>query len=297
MSEEKAMYGGSTVPKRPYKDGGPALSVVGFGGIIVMNAEQDAANRIVSWAVERSINYFDVAPSYGDSELKLGPALEPYRKDVFLACKTGERTRDKAEEEFNGSLKRLRTDYFDLYQLHGLIDVEKDVDRAFAKGGVMELFLEAKKAGKIRYLGFSAHTQEAALAALDRFDFDSVLFPVNFATSMNHGLEGKVLAKAAERGAARLALKALAKQRWPKDHPEKERFPKCWYEPLYELEWAELALRWTLSQPITAAVSPGDEGLFRLAVDTAARFKPVTPDETASLKKYAASLDPIFPEP
>jgi len=180
--------------------------------------------------------------------------------------------------------------------LHALTDVEKDVDQAFAKGGVMELLLEAKKAGKIRYIGFSAHTEEAALAALDRFDFDSVLFPINFATSMNHGFEGKVLAKAAERGAARLALKALAKQRWSKDHPERKRFPKCWYEPLSEPKWARLALRWTLSQPITAAVSPGDEGLFRLAVDTAAHFKPVTADETDSLKKYAASLDAIFPE-
>jgi aryl-alcohol dehydrogenase-like predicted oxidoreductase len=296
MSEEKAAYGSSSVPKRSYKDGGPTLSIVGFGGIIVMNAEQDAANRIVSWAVEQGINYFDVAPSYGDSELKLGPALEPYRKDVFLACKTTERTRDKAEEEFKGSLKRLRTDYFDLYQLHGLTDVKQDVDQTFAKGGVMELLLEAKRAGKIRYIGFSAHTEEAALAALDRFDFDSVLFPINFATSMNHGFGAKVLAKAAERGAARLALKALAKQKWTEGHPEKKRFPKCWYEPLYEPEWAELALRWTLSQPITAAVSPGEEDLFRLAVETAARFKPVTPDETALLKKYAASLDAIFPQ-
>ena len=132
MSEEKAAYGSSSVPKRSYKDGGPTLSIVGFGGIIVMNAEQDAANRIVSWAVEQGINYFDVAPSYGDSELKLGPALEPYRKDVFLACKTTERTRDKAEEEFKGSLKRLRTDYLDLYQLHALTDVKQDVDKTFA---------------------------------------------------------------------------------------------------------------------------------------------------------------------
>jgi len=273
------------------------LSIIGLGGIVLKGMQQAQANRLVAEAIERGVNYFDVAPSYGDAENKLGPALEPYRKNVFLACKTGQRQLAGAKQEFEESLRRLRTDHFDLYQLHAISDVKKDVEAAFSQGGAMEFLMAAKKAGQTCHLGFSAHSIEAAQAALERYDFDSVLFPINFATSMNHGFEGKVLAKAAEKGAARLALKGLAKQRWPKDHPEKERFPKCWYEPLYEPEWAELALRWTLSQPITAAVSPGDEGLFRLAVDTAARFKPVTPDETASLKKYAASLDAIFPEP
>lgn len=110
------------------------LSIIGFGGIVVKDAEQQHANRVVAEAFEKGVNYFDVSPTYGDAELKLGPALEPYRKKVFLACKTGQRRREGASEELNESLKRLRTDYFDLYQLHSITDVKNDVDAVFAKG-------------------------------------------------------------------------------------------------------------------------------------------------------------------
>ena len=105
--------------KRAYGKTGEKLSIVGFGGIVVMNEKPSSASRIVAQAVERGINYFDVAPSYGNSEKILGPALEPYRNSVFLACKTGKRTKNEAATELHRSLKRLRTDHFDLYQLHG----------------------------------------------------------------------------------------------------------------------------------------------------------------------------------
>ncbi len=74
------------IPKRPYGKTGVMLSVIGFGGIVVMNAEQEDADRAVAQAYERGVNYYDVAPSYGDAEIKLGPALKPYRKKVFLSC-------------------------------------------------------------------------------------------------------------------------------------------------------------------------------------------------------------------
>ena len=83
------------LPRRAYGDTGERLSIIGFGGMVVSGAEQDYANRVVAEAVEKGVNYFDVAPSYGDAEIKLGPALEPYRKDVFLACKTEHRTKER----------------------------------------------------------------------------------------------------------------------------------------------------------------------------------------------------------
>src|SRR5438105_6993856 len=115
---------------------GAQLSVIGFGGIVVNGLEQDEANRVVAGVVERGVTYFDVAPSYGngESEEKLGPALEPFRKDTFLACKTGMRDAKGAQEELDRSLRRLRTDHFDLYQLHGVTELE-DVERVFAPGG------------------------------------------------------------------------------------------------------------------------------------------------------------------
>jgi predicted aldo/keto reductase-like oxidoreductase len=188
----------------------------------------------------------------------------------------------------------LRTDYFDLYQLHGIVSVEKDVDAVFVKGGVMDMLLARKQAGQIRFLGFSAHTVEAAFAAMERYDFDSVLFPFNFATWDKAGFGPQVMKRAQEKGVARLALKAMARQQWAEGDPKHEQFSKCWYEPLSEPEWVALALRWTLSKPVTAAIPPGEEPLFRMALDIAMDFTPVTEAEEARLKEYAASLRPIF---
>jgi aryl-alcohol dehydrogenase-like predicted oxidoreductase len=283
------------MPRRPYGRTDDQLSIIGFGGIAVMNAEPDRARRIVAEAIERGVNYFDVAPTYGDAEVKLGPALEPYRKSVFLACKTTQRQRGPAAEEFRRSLERLRTDHLDLYQLHCLADVKKDVDVAFDKGGVMELAIEEKKAGRVRYLGFSAHTEEAALAAMERYDFDSVLFPINFCTFLTSNFGARVIAEARKRGMAALALKALARQQWPKDDPQRKSFAKCWYQPATDRREAELALRFTLGQPITAAVTPGEEVMLRLALDLAPAFRPLTDPELAELRALAARLNPIFP--
>ncbi|UCD30637.1 MAG: aldo/keto reductase [Planctomycetota bacterium] len=284
------------MPRRNYGKTGIKLSIIGLGGIVVTKTEQNQANRVVAEAYERGVNYFDVAPAYGNAEQILGPALKPYRKNVFLACKTGQRKREGAEMELKRSLKRLKTDYFDLYQLHAIIDVKKDVDTAFAKGGAMEVFIEARKSGMIRHLGFSVHTIEAAFAAMDRYDFDSVLFPVNFACFAEGNFGPQIMAKAKSKGLARLALKAMARQEWPKNDPERKRYKKCWYQPVTDPHEAELALRFTLSQPVTAAIPPGDESLFRLALDIARKFKPITTREEKELIKLAKTLNPIFQE-
>lgn len=288
------------LPRRPYGTTGEALSIIGFGGIVVMNSEPAHAARVVAEAVERGVNYFDVAPSYGDSEAKLGPALEPYRKQCFLACKTAQRLRGPAEEEFRGSLERLRTDYFDLYQLHCLADVAKDVDVAFGPGGAMEVLVAEQRAGRIRHLGITAHTEAAALAAMERFHFASVLFPINFCTYLRQGLGALVIAEATKRGTAVLALKALARQKWPKDDPRRKSFPKCWYQPLTERAEAELALRFTLDLPIVAAVTPGEEAMLRLALDLGGASAPsgpapLTAAELQRLRALADTLAPIFP--
>lgn len=282
------------LPKRPYGNTGIELSIVGFGGIVLDGYKQEVANEEVAKAVERGINYFDVAPTYGQAEVLMGPALEPYRKDAFLACKTAKRSYDEAKAEFERSLERLRTDHFDLYQLHAITDLEKDVEAVFAEDGAMRLFKEEKKAGRIRHLGFSAHSIEAAMAAMDRYDFDSILFPINFATYYEGDFGPKVVKRAEEQGAARLALKAMALQKWPEGQGGREKFPKCWYEPISDRELASLAMRWTLSQPITAAIPPGDRDLFWMGVDIAADYTPINPEETERLQAKADELTPIF---
>lgn len=270
---------------------GEKLSLVGMGGIVVSEIPQEEANRIVAEAVDRGVNYFDVAPTYGNAQERLGPALEPYRKQVFLACKTAERDRESSTKELENSLRLLRTDHVDLYQLHGLTSVA-DVEKVFAPGGAMETFLQAKKDGKVRFIGFSAHSAEAAEEALERYSFDSVLFPFNF-VCWHHGFGPKTLELAKSKGAGRLALKSMAKTSWPEKGERK--WGKCWYQPFDQWGDVELALRFTLSQDITAAVPPGEPELFRMALGVAEKFYPLSIEEIDQLKKTAESIKPIFP--
>jgi predicted aldo/keto reductase-like oxidoreductase len=276
--------------KRQLGKTGEELSLIGLGGIVVADIPQEAANRIVAEAVDRGVNYFDVAPTYGNAQERLGPALEPYRKNVFLACKTAERDKDSSAKELENSLKLLRTDHVDVYQLHGLSSME-DVEQAFGPNGAMETFLAAKKAGKARFLGFSAHSAECAEEALKRYDFDSVLFPFNF-VCWHHGFGPKTLELAKSKGAGRLALKAMAKTNWPEGGERK--WGKCWYQPFDQHDEVELALRFTLSQEITAALPPGEPELFKLALAVAEKFHPLSIEEADQLRETAKSIKPIF---
>ena len=280
--------------RRPFGNSGSELSIVGLGGVVLVGMSQAEADAIVGEAIDRGVNYFDVAPSYGqdqETERRLGPALKPHRDSVFLACKTGRRDREGAVSELRRSLDYLHTDHVDLYQLHA-ITTREEVERALGPGGAMEAILEAQRQGQIRHIGFSAHSVEAALYALDEFPFASALFPINFVTYYEGGFGPQILAKAEEKGAARLALKAMARTSW-KDGADRP-YPHCWYEPLSDPRLAELGLRFALSQPITAAVPPGDPRLFRLAMDLADRFRPITDQETDELRSYAKGLQPIF---
>lgn len=281
------------LPRRPYGETGQQLSVIGLGGIVVMNAPQEEANDTVAWAVDRGVNYFDVAPSYGDAQDRLGPALKPYRHRCFLACKTGKRDATGAGEELEHSLQVLQTDHLDLYQLHGLTKPE-DVEQVFGPGGAMETLTRAREEGKVRWLGFSAHDVGAALLALERFAFDSVLFPFN-AVLLAHGFGGTVLEAARARGVARLGLKALAWSKVKQGDPRP--YPKCWYQPQDDPVVADLLLRYALDLPLTACVPPGEVRLFKLAVEIAGRYEPLSEAERADLQQRVAAVEPIFEGP
>ena len=284
----------NAIPKRVLGKTGEKLSLIALGGIVVTDTDPKFAANIVAEAHDRGINYFDVAPTYGNAQERLGPALEPYRKKSFLACKTEMRDKAGSAAKLEESLKLLRTDHVDLYQLHAMTKME-DVEKVFGPNGAMETFLAARKAGKIRYIGFSAHSVETALALMDRFEFDTILFPFNFVLFSQAKFGPTVLERANQKKMGVLALKGMAKTVWPKDMKKEDRAaPKCWYEPAALPEEAALALRWTLSQPITAAVPPGDEKYFRVAMDVAQAFKPIRAEEERTLMARATGVEPIF---
>lgn len=268
------------------------LSMIGFGGIIVMDETPENSSRFVAAAIDRGVNYFDVAPSYGNAEDRLGPALEPYRKDIFLACKTHQRSAIEAEKELHASLIRMRTDHFDLYQLHAVTNAD-EVKQILAPEGALEVLVKASSQGLVRYLGFSAHSEQAALALMDAFAFDTILFPLNWVTWHQGGFGPGVLVKANEKGMGILALKSLNKRTWGAE--EAHRWSKTWYSPVDTYEEARMAVRFSLSLPgVVAAVSPGHFELFQWACDAAEEFTSLSEAEKEQLQRQSEGLEPIF---
>lgn len=279
------------IPKRILGKTGEKLSVIGFGGIMLNDNPQDFANELVAKAYDLGVNYYDVAPSYGNAQDRLGPALKSYRKNCFLACKTTKRDAAGAQSELEESLKKMQTDHFNLYQLHALSSVE-DVEKVFAPGGAMETFVKAKKDGKVKHLGFSAHSVEAALLAMKNYDFDSILFPINFVCWNAGDFGPQVFAEAEKRGMGILALKAMALTRL-KDGEQKI-FKNVWYRPISDEAVMKMALKYTLSKNITAAIPPGQNTLFLKALEFMNDYKTITEQETGKLLALAKETTPVF---
>lgn len=209
---------------------GYLVSPIIYAGIVSMNEGQDESDRCVSWSVDQGINYFDVAPSYGDAEEKLGNSLRPYRKNIYLACKTEKRSRTEAEKEIGRSLKLLHTDWFDNFQLHAVTSPE-DVETAFGQGGVMELLRDLKEKGIIRKLGISAHSERAAMECLARYPFDTVMFPMNWMLHMGQGIGSKLIKLKEQQGFGLLGIKSLIQRAWTDGDDREGTYPKSWCKP------------------------------------------------------------------
>ena len=293
MSQDEAGHQGPIpLPKRCYRPGA-SLSVVGFGGLALVGMDREPANRLVAGSVESGVDYFDVAPSYGDGEAedKLGMALASRRRKVFLAGKTLLRSTAGVRLELEQSLRRLRTSYLDLYQFHA-VNKAADAEELLAPGGAAEFLLRAREQGLIRFIGFSSHSVPISLALLDRFRFDSILFPVNFVCYARGNFGPQVLAKARSSGTACVALKSLALTVLPRSEPRC--YPNCWYRPIDDPVLALQAMRFSLSEDVTALLPPADERLYDLAVKLARAATPLTDEERSRLIAQAQGLKPIL---
>ncbi len=255
--------------KRKLGNTGFEITPVTYGGIISMQDGQDASDRYVAWAIEHGINYFDVAPTYGDAQEKLGNSLLPHRKNILLACKTNCRTEAEAQKEFEESFKLLHTDYFDVYQLHGLSGID-EVDQVFGSGGTMEMMVKAKQQGLVRKLGITCHSEAAALKAISLYDFDTVLFPLNWHMGIGHGMGTKIAKAAKEKGMGLLGMKQLIERRWiSPDEGKNSPFPKSWCKPI-DRENTELriaAMKYSLSLGADTLIPPGNFEDFSFLVE------------------------------
>ena len=283
------------LPRRVLGRTGEKVSIVGFPGLALAHYEQGRCNEGIIDAFGKGVNYYDVAPAYGrngECEIKMGIGLQYLDRDkIFLACKTKMRDKDGALKELDRSLKRLKTDHFDLYQLHH-IRTPEEVNKALGPGGAMETILKAKEQGKIRFIGFSAHTTKGALEAMNGFSFDTVMFPINFVEMFKRGFGKAVLDLAAEQEAAVLAIKPMSKGPWPQGA---ERTRKWWYPATETQDETNAAMRYTLSQKqVVAGMPPSFLDLLDLAIEAGKTYQPITDAETQKLKEMAKMCLSLF---
>ncbi|OHB68319.1 MAG: hypothetical protein A2Y77_07475 [Planctomycetes bacterium RBG_13_62_9] len=282
------------LPRRVLGRTGQEVSTVVFPGLAMTQQEQDLCTTAVHRAFERGVNYFDVAPAYGNgtAETRLGIALQGIdRSRLFLACKTKMRDKEGARQELERSLQRLKTDHFDLYQMH-LLRTPDEVKQALGPGGAMETFLKAREEGKVRFFGFSAHTTKGALEALKGYAFDTVMFPVNYIEYLQHGFGRAVIEEAGRQGTAVIGMKALYNGTWPEGAQTRH---KWWYRSFETEEDIRMALRFTLSLPgVVAAVPPAFVDITDTAVTAARSCQPITEAETEKLRELGKGIESLF---
>jgi aryl-alcohol dehydrogenase-like predicted oxidoreductase len=270
-------------------------TVVTFGAVAVGRIDQDAADRAIQLVLDRGVNHFDVAPRYADAELRLRPWMSRIRDRVFLGGKTAERTRDAAWAQLHRSLERLGTDRLDLYQLHS-VGKMAELEACTAREGALEALVQAREQGLVRWLGITGHTHAAPathLAALGRFDFDTVMFPLNFVLWADEAYRRDataLLAECARRDVGVHVIKTVAKDSWG----EREKTHATWYEPFTDQDLIDRAVAFVLSKPVTTLTSVGDVTVLPKVLDAAERFRALVPDDEASLLEEATRYGSPF---
>ncbi|MGH7266172.1 MAG: aldo/keto reductase [Candidatus Rokuibacteriota bacterium] len=255
---------------------GHESTIVAFGAAGIGRVTQDVADGAIRLALDHGVNHLDVAPTYGDAELRLRPWLATIRDGIFLGCKTKERTRDGARAELRRSLERLGTDRLDLYQLHAVGKLS-ELDLCTGPEGALEALVEARAEGLVRWLGITGHTHEAPrthLEALRRFDFDTVMFPLNFVlwADPTYRRDAEALLEACRRRDVGVhVIKALAKDPWG-DRP---RTHATWYEPFTDQPTIDRAVAFLVARPVTTLCSTGDVTVLPKLLDAAARVGPL----------------------
>lgn len=278
----------SPIPTRALGRTGQESTVLTFGAIALDYLHQEAADDLVERVLDHGVNHVDVAPGYGTAEVKLGPKLRERRDEVFLGCKTGERTKDGARAELERSLDRMGVDHVDLYQFHGVTD-EGELDTITGPGGALEAFREARDEGLIDHIGVTSHSTPAVvLEAIDRIDPDTVMFPVNAGVLGTTGLDpsyATVLETARAEGIGVIGIKAFAREPWPPEDelPRDERPYETWYRPYDTRSEIGDCLDFALSQDVTTITNAGDPRLVPTILDAAEEFEPLSEAEQERL--------------
>lgn len=266
-----------------------------FGGAAFWDITQSVADTVMEQVIEAGVNHIDVAPQYGMAEERLGPWLKRERERFFLGCKTMERGAEDAWREMQTSFKRLQVEQLDLYQIHAITSKE-DLEAVFARGGVIETMIKAKNEGLTRYLGITGHgmqTPRLFLQAIERFDFDTVMFPLNYALMGQDAYCEDALALievCKKKNIGRMIIKSVARGPWndkPKTHT-------TWYEPYKSPEYIQEAVNFVLSQDVTGLCMAGDVTVIPMILQACENFSVMPEEEQSGLIEKGRAMEMIF---
>ena len=274
---------------------GHMSTVAIFGGAAFSKITQEEADRVIEQVIEAGVNHIDIAPSYGQAEERVGPWMPRERQRFFLGCKTQERTKEGAWNELRQSLKRLQTETFDLYQFHAITKME-ELDAVTMKGGALEAFVEARERGLFKYIGITGHGVNAPqiyLEALRRFDFDSVLFPLNFVQLANpeyRKYAEELIAQCNAKDVGTMIIKAITRAPWG----ERPHTATTWYEPFEKMDDIQRAVNFALSYEITGLCTAGDTRVLPLMLKACENFVQLNQAEREQMIQSADEYEPLF---
>lgn len=283
------------MPTAPFGRTGHQSTRAIFGAAALGEVTQDEADRTMELLLQHGVNHIDTAASYGDSELRLGPWMPRIRNDVFLATKTGERTRQAAYDQIQRSLERLQTDHVDLIQLHSLTD-PAEWETALGPGGALEAAIQAREEGLARFIGVTGHGTTVAamhLRALERFDFDTVLLPYSYPLMQNPQYAADfeaLMARCTEQDVAVQTIKAITRAPWG----ARQQMAATWYEPLRDQGAIDLAVHWVLGRPGVFLNTVRDIHILPLALDAAERFQERPTEAAMAAMAQEQALEPLF---
>ena len=266
-----------------------------FGAAALSRVTQAEADRTLEVLLEYGINHIDTAASYGDAELRIGPWMPHHRQRFFLATKTGERTYQKARDEFQRSLERLQVDRVDLLQLHNLVDPQ-EWEAAMGPGGALEAAIEARDQGLVRFLGVTGHGLTVAAMhkrSLERFDFNSVLLPYSYIQMQNsqYTADFEALTSLCQaRNVAVQTIKSITRRPWD-DQP---RTRATWYEPLEDQAGIDRQVHWVLGRPGIFLNTVGDIHVLPKVLDAASRFQAVPSEDEMKEEVAKREMTPLF---
>lgn len=274
---------------------GHMSTVAIFGAAAFWEISQEDADKVMEQIIEAGINHIDVAPGYRQAEARIGPWMPRERSRFFLGCKTQERTKEGAWKEMQVSLERLQTESFDLYQCHAITSME-ELDAVTMKGGALEAFEQARREGLTKYLGITGHgaqTPQIFLEALRRFDFDTVLFPLNFVQMANpeyrkHAEELIAVCKAKDVGT--MVIKTITKGPWG----EKQHTATTWYEPFREMDDIQKGVNFALSHDVTGLCTAADTRILPLVIQACENFTRLSQEEIEGAIKSGGQYEPLF---